>query len=49
MAALFYSLLETAKLCEVEPKAYLRSAAVAAIREPGRAFLPAELKKNTLQ
>jgi len=49
VAALFYSLLETAKLCEVEPKAYLRSAAVAAIREPGRAFLPAELKKNTLQ
>lgn len=49
VAALFYSLLETAKLCEVEPKAYLRSAALAAIREPGRVFLPKELKKNTLQ
>jgi transposase len=49
VAALFYSLLETAKLCQVEPKAYLRSAAMAAIREPGRVFLPAELKKNTLQ
>lgn len=45
VAALFYSLLETAKLCGVEPKAYLRAAAVTAIREPGRAFLPEEFKK----
>jgi len=45
VAALFYSLLETAKLCGVEPKAYLRAAAVTAIREPGRAFLPEEFQK----
>jgi transposase len=45
VAALFYSLMETAKLCGVEPKAYLRAAAVTAIREPGRAFLPEEFKK----
>jgi transposase len=45
VAALFYSLLETAKLCVVEPKAYLRAAALAAIREPGRAFLPEEFKR----
>jgi transposase len=31
-AALFYSLLESAKLCGVEPKAYLRAAARAALR-----------------
>lgn len=32
VAALFYSLLESAKLCGVEPKAYLRQATLAAIR-----------------
>lgn len=32
VAALFYSLLETAKLCGVEPKAYLRRAVEAALR-----------------
>jgi hypothetical protein len=32
VAALFYSLLETAKLCGVEPKRYLREAALAALR-----------------
>ncbi|MFB1485415.1 transposase, partial [Corallococcus sp. RDP092CA] len=31
-AALFYSLLESAKLCGLEPKAYLRAAALAALR-----------------
>lgn len=31
MAALFYSLIESAKLCRVQPKAYLRAAAEAAI------------------
>ena len=45
VAALFYSLMETAKLCGVEPKSYLRAAAVAAIREPGRTYLPEEFKK----
>ena len=33
VAALFYSLLETAKLCGVDPKRYLREAALAALRE----------------
>lgn len=46
VAALFYSLMETAKLCDVEPKAYLRAAAVAAIRTPGTVSLPQELKQN---
>lgn len=32
VAALFYTLLETAKLCGVEPRAYLRSAIEAALR-----------------
>lgn len=32
VAALFYSLLESAKLCGVEPKAYLRAATHAALR-----------------
>jgi transposase len=32
VAALFYSLLETAKLCGVDPKRYLREAALAALR-----------------
>ena len=32
VAALFYSLLESAKLCGVEPKPYLREAALAALR-----------------
>lgn len=45
VAALFYSLMETAKLCGVEPKAYLRAAAVTEIRKPGRAYLPEEFKK----
>ncbi|MFL5358826.1 hypothetical protein [Archangium sp.] len=32
MAALYYSLMETAKLCGVDPKRYLREAALAALR-----------------
>lgn len=43
VAALFYSLLESAKLCGVEPKAYLRQAALNAIRTPGAATLPEPL------
>ena len=35
MAAIFYSLIESAKLCGVEPRAYLREAAPRAIRSPG--------------
>ena len=39
-AAILYSLIETAKLCGVNPRDYLRDAAVAAIRQPGKATLP---------
>jgi hypothetical protein len=44
VAALFYSLFETAKLCGEEPKAYVRRAALAAIRTPGAVTLPEALK-----
>ena len=43
-AALFYSLIESAKLCSVEPRAYLREAAVRAVRNPGTATLARDLK-----
>ncbi len=45
VAALFYSLIESAKLCCVEPKAYLLQATHAALETPGtvtpHALLPA--------
>lgn len=41
VAAIFYTLMETAKLRRVEPKAYLRAALHAAIRQPGTATVPA--------
>jgi transposase len=40
VAALFYSLLESAKLCEVEPKAYLLATTRAALASPGAVTLP---------
>lgn len=43
VAALFYSLLESAKLCGVEPKAYLLAATRAALRDPGTVTLPNSL------
>ena len=43
VAAIFYTLLETAKLCGVNPRDYIRIAAEAAICEPGRATLPHQL------
>ena len=43
VAALFYSLIESAKLCRVQPKAYLRAAAELGI-EGGRPLLPDEFK-----
>jgi transposase len=43
VAALFYSLIETAKLCEVNPKAYLLAATHAALTTPGTALLPNSL------
>lgn len=46
VAALFYTLMETAKLQGVEPKAYLREALRAAIRVPGTATLPGNLGRT---
>jgi len=40
VAALFYSLIESAKLCGVEPKAYLLHALRAALATPGTVTLP---------
>ena len=40
VAALFYSLIESAKLCGVEPKAYLLHATYNALRNPGTVTLP---------
>jgi transposase len=46
VAALFYSMLETAKLCGVDPRAYLRAAALAALRGEGP-VLPHQMKTDT--
>ena len=43
VAALFYSLLESAKLCGVEPKAYLLHATRAALTMPGTVTVPQAL------
>ena len=40
VAALFYSLIESAKLCGVEPKAYLLQATRSALATPGTVTLP---------
>jgi transposase len=40
VAALFYSLIETAKLCGVEPKSYLLRATSEALDRPGAITLP---------
>jgi transposase len=40
VAALFYSLIESAKLCGVEPKAYLLCATRAALENRGTVTLP---------
>jgi transposase len=46
VAALFYSLIESAKLCRVEPKAYLLQAVRAALTTPGTVTLPHALLTN---
>lgn len=43
VAALFYSLIETAKLCGVEPRDYLLHAAKTALETPGTVILPHDL------
>jgi len=40
VAALFYSLIETAQLRGEDPAAYLQRAALAAIADPGTVTLP---------
>jgi hypothetical protein len=44
VAALFYSLIESAKQAGVEPRAYLGQAAQRAIRNPGTVTLARDLK-----
>ena len=43
VAALFYTLFEPAKLTGVDPRAYVRDAALAAIERPGAVTLPSDL------
>ena len=43
-AALFYSLIESAKLCRVEPRTYLQEATLRAVRDPGTVTLAHDLK-----
>jgi hypothetical protein len=43
-AALLCSLIESAKLCRVEPRAHLREATPQAVRDPGAVTLPRALK-----
>ncbi len=43
VAAIFYTLLETAKLCGVNPVQYLRQATQAALESPGTVLLPHDL------
>ncbi len=44
VAAVFYSLIESAKLCGVEPRAYLREATLRAVRSSGTVTLARDLK-----
>jgi transposase len=43
VAALFYTLFETAKLSQIDPRAYVTLAANRAIAEHGTVTLPSEL------
>lgn len=45
VAAIFYSLIESAKLCGLDPKAYLREATRVALQEPGTALMPHEMRE----
>jgi hypothetical protein len=44
VAAILFSLIESAKLCGIEPRAYLREATLRPVRNPGTATLAPELK-----
>ena len=43
VAAILYSLLETAKLCGIDPVLYLRTVVERALEEPGSVTLPEDL------
>jgi transposase len=43
VAAIFYSLLETAKLCGIEPATYLKAVVERALRDPGAVTMPEDL------
>ena len=43
-SALFFSLLESAKLCCVEPRAYLREATLRVVRDTGAVTLARDVK-----
>ncbi|HEV7670566.1 MAG TPA: IS66 family transposase [Thermoanaerobaculia bacterium] len=43
VAALFYTLIGTAKLCGLKPEKYLREAIMAALKTPGAVTLPSQL------
>jgi len=45
-AALFYSLIESTKLCGAQPRTYLREATLRAIQYAGVATLAHELKSK---
>ena len=47
MAAILYSLVETAKVCGIDPIAYLVEVATRARRTPGAVLLPADFKPST--
>jgi transposase len=44
VAAIFYSLIESAKLCGLNPKEYLLAATKAALENPGTTLIPHELR-----
>lgn len=44
VAAIYYTLMESAKLAGVSPKAYLGTAAERALKNPGAVLLSAEFK-----
>ena len=43
VAALFYTMMETAKLSGIDARTYLRQAATRAIKKPGTVTLPSDL------
>jgi hypothetical protein len=46
VAVVFYSLIESAKLAGLEPRAYLREATLRAVRNPSTATFPRDLKSS---